>query len=331
MARTHRFDVVLRIGVAKPKTRQEKEHVHYSVGVMHQQALDRTIMESAVHPLLGIAALSRDTRSEFKAAEFRAANLFDVLLFILGTLAVGNREYDSAIGFFDQLDRRLESRQSNPSAQPRYAVRAAVYRSVMVPMMRGASKWTDNEELNQATSTALGLVPRYGAQFPGLKITIARHLVLLGQYQEALQMCNDPLQEGTDTQVRMFNDLAIGAVRLLTGDYLSAVRPLESFLKSPSLEHVNWVDLADFADTVRAKGNANAIYLQTLYRRIMNGGVAPLEMEEAVSRWFEEAPERTSLRKLLDSARTPQGSRVPQEVAAAPTTKNRFKKRKRKR
>ena len=305
-AKKYRMGVVVMLTASAPTATADKERVQYDVTAETGKEIDQALWESARTPLAGVFAARPEGMGRAELLRSWAERLFDVLLFLLATQAIGRSDNEEAARFLEVLDSRLESLGRDQAHDPRLALRRMACHMTMQSLFRPSSDTPTGHSRDEWLSGLSKVVDRYGLQFPAIKMTYARALFLCNDRHRAHAICTE-LETLQDPDAHWGGSLGLAALAVLDGRHDEAVKRYAALVHELRGGRFNLDDLVDFADYTRADGYLNAVCLQVLYRRLA-GLALPKEIERAYEEWLVETPSAADLGRFITGLGQPASS-----------------------
>lgn len=300
--------------------KKTKIDMHWTVNI--GKVVSGEFLETVGRLAASISTNQRQIATHRDVLKFQAETAFDVLLYSLAVIEYANQQFEAADVFFRKLNQQLSRRTEFP-----HQVLLNI-RWLHALCLIAASEFPGNsppaaEELLKARELCEYAVAAYGHDFPFLRNVLARDLFYLRDIDAALEQANAALAVGL-VEFELDSALLNHAVLLLFKDkYEESAESWRRLFVSPNLRRFNWQDLIRFADHAYQYGYPQAVFLRSLYRKLVKTD-QPQSLVRQLAAWFEADPNRRHLQYVfyLTSMPNLSGAVTVKQVKSTTTRKS---------
>lgn len=300
--RRYGFSMVLRIEVSPSSEKEASSQAgHFQVCLTSEFA--RGIEKQALAQVAQLHAelLSQPPPKDLLGVlRYRAKTIFEPIVLWLGVVEFLEGNHDTASRFFSSLDGRLRAR-CKEHEKPRVSIRKLDSLALFKPSWFPGATPPGPDGLRAATLAARKNVRRYGAQFPAVRLALARDLFYENELEEALKYTTEALEFPLAPEPKRIAVLHVAVLNLLLDRFENAAEAFEELKDSGELPFFDWKDLMGFADFAYELGHNNGVFLQALYRRF--AAKVDGSLESRALTWLQEDASRNRLRRFLLNAK----------------------------
>mgnify|MGYP003641777831 CR=1 FL=1 len=285
------------VNVSKKLSGDRDIEINLSVNTKFTRSLKADLIKSMESPVKGLAQSHQPATSYLEQRQYIAKSVYEIVLLIVSTRLINDESYINALKVLQTLEKCVRKRGLNDTDRPLPTIRRMVVDLALYCTNYDIGCGVNEGRFRRASELLEHIVRRYGEQFEDVYIRAARQAFVSGDIETAIQY-SERLLRSADTQMQSFGKLNLAALNLLSGNFIESNKYYIEFFKTELRNKLDWNDLIRFADLCRRNGQQHAVYLQYLYRSVVNGVDVPVAIEVDYQHWITSHADTESLKWL---------------------------------